>query len=365
MNSWWDLFIGVCIKMGMPFVLIYFSICSSPFLNVSYQDSQGIEKIADTLLAPFQYCFIGKVAVPTEIDGQIHYVLEDRFSYEDYFFLKSAGSMVSLIPSIVIGSTIKAVSFLHSDNYKRYKEIVASINSRKIIPNHRSYIELGLDITSPEFTNPLECQNYKRRPKDIYHLKAEKEALKEMVKIFNKYNILFWVDCGTLLGTYRYGGMIPWDHDIDISVLQMDFDNVLKVLKDLDPEKYIALDWSCRGKPKSLIKVYIKETQRMIDVYQFVINKEKRTLNFIFSFDDHMFCAEWWKDRERRFTQPVSYDTIFPLRKANFDGIEVFAPNKTVDYLHTFYGENIEPSMLYNEETCQYEKDLDHPYWKM
>lgn len=363
MNNLWDLLVAFFTKIGMPFVVFYFSLCVNPFLNTAAEDASGLEKWGNTLLTPYQYLFVGKIGKPIFIDNKKEYFLEDRFSYKDHFYFKTTGSVLSVLPATALGSCLKALSLMFNKNAEHHQGILTALNSRKVIPNHKKYIELGLDITSPIFTNSLECQNYKRRPKDLLHMQADKEALKQVAQLLRKNQIFFWVDCGTLLGTYRYGGIIPWDHDIDIGVLQMDFDNVFNTLKDLDSEKYTVYDWSSRGKPKTLLKVYIKETQHMIDVYQFAINPEEKTLNFIFTFKDHLFFADWWKKRELRFTQPVAYDVIFPLRKAKFDGIDVLAPNKTKEYLHKFYGDNIEPSMLYNEQTCEYEKDLTHPYW--
>lgn len=62
---------------------------------------------------------------------------------------------------------------------------------------------------------------------------------------------------------------------------------------------------------------------------------------------------------------PSAYETVFPLKKALFDGIEVYVPNQTKKYLQERYGENISPVKIYNEITGEYEKDLSHPYWQL
>ena len=77
-----------------------------------------------------------------------------------------------------------------------------------------------------------------------------------------------------------------------------------------------------------------------------------------------MFLSNAWKLRESRYTVPVSYDILFPLKKANFDGIEVHVPNETKKYLQRYYGENLDPVKIFDPQVNEYVKDLSHPYWK-
>jgi hypothetical protein len=355
-----DKLIQGIIYLGMPIVLAYHLLCENVFLNTAAEDAIGFEKAGNAMLTPVQYLLNGKVALVS--DG--HYRLEQRFNYQDHLPLKSTLSIFSLPISLPLGSALKGIGYLTRSGRDHHKSILAAMESVEVHPNTEYYRSLGLIITD-EVSEPIETPQHMRRPGDEKKLQLEKELLAQVVQIFNENDIPFWVDCGTCLGAYRYGGPIPWDNDVDVAVLHYDFDNVMHALNKLDKTKYHVQDWSNRCRPKTYIRVYIRENHNHLDIYHFAVDPEKRTISSILSNEISDFMLESWKIHERRFTVPTSYETVFPLKKANFDGIEVYVPNQTKKYLQMRYGDNIGPAKLYNETSGEYEKDLTHPYWQM
>jgi len=369
-SALWDSFALWVMHFGMPLVQCYHLLCASPFINVAADDAEGLEKAAGVVLMPVQYLLSGNKAVNVidDKDGQkiACYSLQQRFDYRDKdMWQKTALSYAALPASVAIGSVLKGLSYFSSDTRRRHAKILKAKISDRVVLQTDYYKSIGIqpvDLATAESIHPT---YHKRRPGEENVLQIEKEAFKQVVQTLTDHKIMFWVDCGTCLGAYRYGGIIPWDWDIDLAILQPDFDNVKNVLTaNLDSEKYIVQDWSSRDKPKTYLKVYVKATGTLIDIYHFAIDPKNQSIYSILSNGDCVFLTESWKIRERRFTIPTSFDIVFPLKKATFDGIEVFVPAKTKEYLQQRYGENIEPVKIYDEKTGRYEKDLSHPYWQ-
>ena len=61
-----------------------------------------------------------------------------------------------------------------------------------------------------------------------------------MMTIAKKHEISFWVDFGTLLGTVRHNGFIPWDDDIDICIKRQDYMKFIHILEKELPSNYVV-----------------------------------------------------------------------------------------------------------------------------
>lgn len=53
-------------------------------------------------------------------------------------------------------------------------------------------------------------------------------------KVFTKNNILYWAGGGTLLGAVRHEGLIPWDDDLDLYMLDSDVNRLTQIENDLE-----------------------------------------------------------------------------------------------------------------------------------
>lgn len=65
------------------------------------------------------------------------------------------------------------------------------------------------------------------------------EILDVVVAIFDRNDIPYWLDGGTLLGAVRHGGFIPWDDDIDIDVPTSHYKKALVALRNELPDDLI------------------------------------------------------------------------------------------------------------------------------
>lgn len=74
---------------------------------------------------------------------------------------------------------------------------------------------------------------------------ALRKDQKEMVKVLQafaeiceKHDIQWWLCSGTLLGAARHKGFIPWDDDMDVSMLKKDYRKLEKILIEMESDEY-------------------------------------------------------------------------------------------------------------------------------
>lgn len=57
--------------------------------------------------------------------------------------------------------------------------------------------------------------------------------------VCKKLNIHYWLSGGTCIGAVRHGGFIPWDDDIDIEVMDKDYDVLIDYLRTHETDEFV------------------------------------------------------------------------------------------------------------------------------
>jgi hypothetical protein len=347
---------------GMPAVDLYHRFSENPHVNAVFNTDSLWDHWANTILTPCHFlCNAKKIEPDTHSNYQISLI----YDYDHHLFFKSLAAVALAPASYTLGMILKGIAYLNSNYRKTIFQYVDWLHHGEISICKSQYQLLGISDTDDAVMEMAECQGYQRKEGDKTHLYEEKEGLKAIAALLKKHRIPFWLDCGTCLGAYRYGGSIPWDNDVDLAILRPDFLNAYKALLHLDPALYHVQDWSGRDRPMSYLKVYVKKTHTLIDIYTFHIDSEAKKIHYLIGHENSIFLPDSWRERERSCTKPSLIHEVFPLKLARFEDTFLPVPRDTKKYLQLRYGENIEPVKIFNPVSQAYEKDLSHPYWQL
>lgn len=85
---------------------------------------------------------------------------------------------------------------------------------------------------------------------------VELDLLNEFIRVCTKYNLKYFVGGGTLLGTIRHKGFIPWDDDIDIAMPREDYDTLCNIAKkEFNDPYFFQTEYTDRGYCKGFAKL--------------------------------------------------------------------------------------------------------------
>lgn len=154
------------------------------------------------------------------------------------------------------------------------------------------------------------------------------QIIYDSLEILKNNNIVSWVIGGTFLGAVRNKGIIPWDDDADLGILDSDVKKFLTIVDEFNKCGY------------SIIKVWFG--------YKIFFNKNKllKDKNYSYPFIDVFVFKKYrnkyiFKSKKVRDTWPKEQykdNELFPLKTYNFGLFKVLGPNNYKDTLPRIYG---------------------------
>lgn len=173
---------------------------------------------------------------------------------------------------------------------------------------------------------------YYRKKYPLYISEEYQKEFYELMRrtdcILREHDIRYFIVCGTLLGSVRHGGIIPWDDDIDIGILEED----LPKLQAIDFSKY---NMQTRGIIKTNTgKIFwtdrLDSGKKMNSVFIDVFVFEEKE-NKIYQYANQEALKSWPKEYMKE-------SEIFPLKRYKFGDIMVNGPNNYKNYCERVWG---------------------------
>lgn len=180
--------------------------------------------------------------------------------------------------------------------------------------------------TEKFFKEPNGLPHYdKRYFKQKHSTKEIQDKLRIMfcvlMKFLSTYNVKCWLGFGTLLGYYRDMDIIPWDDDIDVSMM---FHDLFKLPKKQIIDNYVweinpyTKPFKYNGRNTVSARLICMKTGIFIDVFGNYINSDK-----IIDSEKNK-----WNIKD-----------VLPIVQTKFLGCETYVPNNIKEVLIDYYGD--------------------------
>jgi len=185
------------------------------------------------------------------------------------------------------------------------------------------------------------------------HAAYLKTILKRWDEISLAQNIPYFLTCGTLLGAWRTGDLVPLDRDLDVLVARTDAWKLFSIMEksnfniyDNKFHLYVHRDWPKPYKERRRFKCNGKRTDKYSDQCSFLEPMGRfiwRRLHV--DIYDYTIQNGHVVDPSEGYHE-FDVNDVFPLRKCLFMGLEKHCPYKSKLFLESFYGQNLMPNKV-------------------
>lgn len=166
------------------------------------------------------------------------------------------------------------------------------------------------------------------------------DLMSRVDRVLTSGGIKYWATYGTLIGAIRHGGLIPWDDDLDISILDVDEHKLKEISAVLDREG-LAIHYF----HNNIYKIYKKDgmviprgqsgeyfpyTFPFVDI--FIVKLEKNNENEVIYSHRTQICYYLFNN-EKYF-----YSQIDKLSRVPFGPITIPIPANAEHFINMVYG---------------------------
>lgn len=173
------------------------------------------------------------------------------------------------------------------------------------------------------------------------NLERARNMLYSTIKFFDNSNIAYHLEGGTLLGIVRDGDLLPWDHDIDLSIPSSEVDKLLKARYKLYLKgfKVTIRKSSKQSGPFEKDQIYLFKIKKLIpSIIKFVYPwyaKNYVVLDVFVKVTDGN--DTYWRTEIRLLKVDKKHYQSF--ESLNYMGYKVKIPNDYKEYLTQKYGD--------------------------
>lgn len=146
-----------------------------------------------------------------------------------------------------------------------------------------------------------------------------------LTSIFKYYNIEYFIICGTLLGSYRHSGLMPWDDDIDLGILDQ-YDSILQSNEFKNTLYKYNMIISNPNDISFGYKIFpIDSNFPFIDI--FIFSQTQNKIIYKYDYPKKIWPNEYFYLNE-----------LYPFKKYKFGPLMLNGPNNSFNYLKRSYG---------------------------
>jgi phosphorylcholine metabolism protein LicD/GR25 family glycosyltransferase involved in LPS biosynthesis len=208
----------------------------------------------------------------------------------------------------------------------------------------------NLDTNNFYYINTKEYNDIKLNvsEQELINLKKSQKIMTSMLKSFDlicrKYNLKYWCVGGTFIGAIRHQGWIPYDGDVDIAMLDTDYEIFRSKANELPSNMWLQYTDN-----DPLYKINLRKIRHLFSYYTDYPPRDSHTGLQIDIFLYKKVDNDLISLADRYFTIPdigdMEYDEIFPLSEGNFEDIKVYLPNNYEQFSRRYW-RNYPPSLL-------------------